>query len=143
MTRRVRVNPITCDAHGLCAEMLPELIRLDDWGYPILDESEVPPDLLGVAAAGSRRVPDAGAVARQRLVVVGRGVSALRTAGTWRRVCATNGGHLEWGGRGRQGAERRRRPNLSLETCIARQSVRPHGALPCHACPTCITHGTA
>ena len=46
---RVRVNPITCEAHGLCAELLPELIRLDDWGYPIVDESEVPRDLLGLA----------------------------------------------------------------------------------------------
>ena len=33
----VRVNPITCEAHGLCAELLPERIRLDDWGYPIVD----------------------------------------------------------------------------------------------------------
>jgi ferredoxin len=46
---RLRVNPITCEAHGLCAELLPELIRLDDWGYPIIDDSEVPPDLLGLA----------------------------------------------------------------------------------------------
>ncbi len=53
--RRLRVNPIACEAHGLCAELLPELIRLDDWGYPILDESEVPPDLLGLA----RRAVDA------------------------------------------------------------------------------------
>ena len=55
MSPRLRVNPITCEAHGLCAELLPELIRLDDWGYPILDESEVPPDLLGLA----RRAVDA------------------------------------------------------------------------------------
>jgi ferredoxin len=46
---RVRVNPIMCEAHGLCAELLPELIRLDDWGYPIVDESEVPRDLVGLA----------------------------------------------------------------------------------------------
>ena len=49
MSPRLRVNPITCEAHGLCAELLPELIRLDDWGYPILDQSEVPPDLVGLA----------------------------------------------------------------------------------------------
>jgi ferredoxin len=49
MSARVRVNPITCEAHGLCAELLPELIRLDDWGYPIVDESEVPRDLIGLA----------------------------------------------------------------------------------------------
>jgi ferredoxin len=45
----LRINPIACEAHGLCAELLPELIRLDDWGYPILDESDVPPDLVGLA----------------------------------------------------------------------------------------------
>ncbi|HET6869533.1 MAG TPA: ferredoxin [Solirubrobacteraceae bacterium] len=49
MTATLRVNAIACEAHGMCAELLPELIRLDDWGYPILDESEVPPDLLGLA----------------------------------------------------------------------------------------------
>jgi ferredoxin len=46
---RVRVNPIACEAHGLCAELLPELIRLDDWGYPIIDEPAVPSELLGLA----------------------------------------------------------------------------------------------
>ena len=46
---RVRVNPITCEAHGLCAELLPELIRLDDWGYPIVERGPVPQHLLGHA----------------------------------------------------------------------------------------------
>jgi ferredoxin len=49
MSLRLRINPIACEAHGLCAEILPELIRLDDWGYPILDDSVVPPDLVGLA----------------------------------------------------------------------------------------------
>jgi ferredoxin len=49
MSVRIRVNPITCEAHGLCAELLPELIRLDDWGYPIIDDSEVPRNLVGLA----------------------------------------------------------------------------------------------
>jgi ferredoxin len=40
--RRLVVNPITCDAHGICAELLPELIQLDEWGYPILDDAPVP-----------------------------------------------------------------------------------------------------
>jgi ferredoxin len=46
---RLRVNPIACEGHGLCAELLPELIRLDDWGYPILELDEVPRDLLRLA----------------------------------------------------------------------------------------------
>lgn len=49
MSPRLRVNPIACEAHGICAELLPELIRLDDWGYPIVDVAEVPPDLVGLA----------------------------------------------------------------------------------------------
>ena len=43
------VNPIACDGHLLCAELLPELITVDDWGYPILDERDVPPELLPYA----------------------------------------------------------------------------------------------
>jgi ferredoxin len=49
MSLRLRVNPITCEAHGLCAELLPELIRLDDWGYPIIDVPDVPPELEDLA----------------------------------------------------------------------------------------------
>jgi ferredoxin len=55
VSARLRVNPIACEAHGLCAELLPELIRLDDWGYPILEPVEVPRELLGLA----RRAVDA------------------------------------------------------------------------------------
>ena len=27
------VDPIGCRAHGLCADLLPESVRLDEWGY--------------------------------------------------------------------------------------------------------------
>jgi ferredoxin len=36
------VDPTMCDGHGLCAELLPELIRLDPWGYPIISPGQVP-----------------------------------------------------------------------------------------------------
>ena len=49
MREVVRVNPIACDGHGLCAELLPELIQLDDWGYPIVDGRPVPRELLSHA----------------------------------------------------------------------------------------------
>jgi ferredoxin len=45
MSERLRVNPIACEGHGQCAELLPELIRLDDWGYPIIEHPEVPREL--------------------------------------------------------------------------------------------------
>jgi ferredoxin len=44
--QRLRVDPIACTGHGLCAELLPEMIGLDDWGYPILDPSPIVPELL-------------------------------------------------------------------------------------------------
>ena len=45
MSKALRVNPIACHAHGLCAELLPERITLDDWGYPIVDASPIPREL--------------------------------------------------------------------------------------------------
>jgi ferredoxin len=43
------VDRIKCDGRGLCAELLPELIRLDDWGYPILAPSSIPEHLMPLA----------------------------------------------------------------------------------------------
>lgn len=40
------VDFAACDGHGLCAELLPELVGLDEWGYPVLHSPAVPPDLL-------------------------------------------------------------------------------------------------
>jgi ferredoxin len=45
----LRVNPIACTAHGACAELLPELIALDPWGYPIVPPVELDDDLLKLA----------------------------------------------------------------------------------------------
>ena len=42
MVRSVlRVDPIACDGHGLCADLVPERIRLDEWGYPVIDPNPV------------------------------------------------------------------------------------------------------
>ena len=46
---RLVVDRIKCDGRGLCAELLPELIRLDDWGYPIVNSESVPAHLLPLA----------------------------------------------------------------------------------------------
>jgi ferredoxin len=45
MSSTLRVDPIACEAHGLCAELFPEGITLDDWGYPIVDQRPIPPEL--------------------------------------------------------------------------------------------------
>ena len=33
----LRVDWPSCKARGLCAELLPEHIVLDEWGYPVVD----------------------------------------------------------------------------------------------------------
>ncbi|HEV7627254.1 MAG TPA: ferredoxin [Streptomyces sp.] len=43
------VDPINCTAHGLCADLLPEHIELDEWGYPRIDHRPVGPGLLAHA----------------------------------------------------------------------------------------------
>lgn len=52
----LRVDPIRCQAHGLCAELLPEVVDLDEWGYPLLP-GEVPPALLDQARAAVSACP--------------------------------------------------------------------------------------
>lgn len=35
-TVELRVDWQACDGHGLCAELLPEVVRLDEWGFPVV-----------------------------------------------------------------------------------------------------------
>ncbi|MHB8185209.1 MAG: ferredoxin [Dermatophilaceae bacterium] len=60
MDERLRVNPVLCSGHGLCAELLPEQITLDEWGYPILSDKPVP---TGLRKLARRAVTDCPALA--------------------------------------------------------------------------------
>lgn len=57
MKHRLAVNPVACTGHGICAEMLPELIGLDEWGYPIVADREVPGALGSLARRAVRLCP--------------------------------------------------------------------------------------
>jgi len=50
MALHLKVNPILCDGYGQCAELLPELVELDEWGYPI-----VPRDPVGLRVEPAAR----------------------------------------------------------------------------------------
>ena len=52
--RRIRVNPILCNGYGYCAEIVPERIALDDWGFPIV--SPEPVDDIKVLGLAERAV---------------------------------------------------------------------------------------
>jgi ferredoxin len=54
---RLHVDPIACDGRGLCAELLPEMISQDDWGFPVIRDIHVPPRLRGQAAGAVRLCP--------------------------------------------------------------------------------------
>lgn len=54
---RVRVDPVACDAYGYCAEILPERVTLDEWGYPIVDGTPVDAGLLDLATRAAADCP--------------------------------------------------------------------------------------
>jgi ferredoxin len=54
---KVTVDPIGCRAHGLCADLLPERVRLDEWGYPVVAPGPVPPELVAEARRAAAACP--------------------------------------------------------------------------------------
>ena len=54
---QLRIDPIDCRAHGLCAELFPEVIDLDEWGYPLLTHPDIPPGLLIQAREAATACP--------------------------------------------------------------------------------------
>ncbi len=54
---RLRVDPVACDAYGYCAELLPERVTLDEWGYPIVDGTPVDSDLVELATRAAAECP--------------------------------------------------------------------------------------
>lgn len=53
---RLRVDWPECRGRGLCHELLPELVDLDEWGYPVV-RGEVPDHLRADAGAAVRACP--------------------------------------------------------------------------------------
>jgi ferredoxin len=39
---RIVIDWTACDGRGLCAELLPELVRRDEWGFPLIPDPTVP-----------------------------------------------------------------------------------------------------
>lgn len=56
-SKTLRVDPIACEGHGICAELVPEWIRLDDWGFPIIDPRALPPGVEPHARKAVRDCP--------------------------------------------------------------------------------------
>jgi ferredoxin len=63
----LRVNPILCDGFGHCAELAPDLVHIDEWGYPLITTEPVP--LVNLGALESARLAVRGCP-RQALRIV-------------------------------------------------------------------------
>ena len=57
MSQQLRVNPIACTGHGVCAELLPERVILDEWGYPVISPEPIPPALRKAARRADTDCP--------------------------------------------------------------------------------------
>ena len=55
--RRLAVDWQACKAHGVCAELLPEIVQLDEWGYPLIAPGPVPAELRGYAQRAVKACP--------------------------------------------------------------------------------------
>lgn len=56
MTVRLRVDWPRCKGRGLCFELLPEVVDLDEWGYPVIRGS-ITRDLIADAREAVRSCP--------------------------------------------------------------------------------------
>jgi ferredoxin len=63
---RILIDPVACDAYGYCAELLPEAVTLDEWGYPLVDGKPIPPELAAVARRAARDCPRRAITLRER-----------------------------------------------------------------------------
>lgn len=63
---RIVIDPVACDAYGYCAELLPEAISLDEWGYPIVDGKPLASELVEVARRAARDCPRRAITLRER-----------------------------------------------------------------------------
>ena len=59
---RLHIDWTACDGRGLCAELLPEILTEDDWGYPLArdgrgNDTPVPARLRGYAERAVAQCP--------------------------------------------------------------------------------------
>jgi ferredoxin len=63
---RITIDPVACAAYGYCAEILPEAISLDEWGYPIIEDRPLPAELMVLAKRAVRDCPKRAITLRER-----------------------------------------------------------------------------
>ncbi len=54
---QVSVDWLACSGRGVCAELLPERITLDEWGFPLIDPAPIPASLQRFAKRAVQACP--------------------------------------------------------------------------------------
>jgi ferredoxin len=62
----IQVDPVACDGYGYCAELLPERVTLDEWGYPIVDGTPLGADQMALAIRAAAECPRRAVLLVQR-----------------------------------------------------------------------------
>lgn len=78
---RLHIDRIACDGAGLCAELLPENVALDEWGYPIIVDADVDPSHKRQALKAVNLCPKLALRLSMEGARAGSKVTRLRTAG--------------------------------------------------------------
>lgn len=65
---RVHVDWTRCDGHGACSELLPEVLDVDEWGFPLSRTGERDPTVPPPLADHARRAVKACPLQALRLV---------------------------------------------------------------------------
>ena len=55
--QRLRVDWPACKANGVCADVVPDLVSLDEWGYPLIAVKPVPESLAQLAERAVTQCP--------------------------------------------------------------------------------------
>jgi len=76
--QRLRIDWIACNGYGVCEAAAPDLIVLDDWGYPILPDGPVPHHLLGQARKAINDCPMVALAWERKLQAEGGRLGRLR-----------------------------------------------------------------
>jgi len=54
----LHIDWTACDGRGLCAELLPELLTEDEWGYPLARDGSAEPAVPARLTGAARRAVD-------------------------------------------------------------------------------------
>ena len=65
---RLHVDWTRCDGHGSCAELLPELLETDEWGFPLVRGDQRDPVVPPTLAKHAHRAVNACPLQALRLV---------------------------------------------------------------------------